>query len=94
MAIRAKLYYNHFDKNGETDGQKQIANIHVAKNQNDKAFHMEILIEAEDGEIYSTIIYFFDDSVSIRTVCDFAAKNSGYIVLHPPKTDEEDEEIV
>jgi hypothetical protein len=95
MTIRAKLYYNHFDANGDVDGDKQIASITLSESQiNEKGFFMEIFITDKEGRSCSSTIIFHPNSVGIQTNGLIKSLDE-FIAILPTEQDEseDDEEL-
>ncbi len=91
MTIRAKLYYNHFDKEGNVDGDKQLASITLSKSQQDeKGFFMEVFIDGEDGQTHSTLIGFYPHGMILKTNCELihGSNDTIFIRAYNPVNDE------
>lgn len=68
MIISAKLYYNHLDKDGHVDDNRQLASITLSKGQeSENVFFLEVFIHGEDGEPQSTLIGFYPQGMILKT---------------------------
>lgn len=97
MTIRARIYYNHFDKNGDVDGDKQLASIALSEKQSDeKGFFMDVHVSALDGRSCSCTIFFHPHCLAVKTDGDMVVRNDHVFFLPVTKDscDDEDSEEV